>query len=130
MPAPLSMDELAQRVRAALEGADLVSIGDLLDPDVRWGPPDDDVSGCHNRRQVLSWYEQGRNAGTRAEVTEVIVGDGKLLVGLRVTTPAISGQESEQHDRWQVLTAKAGRIADIRGYDSREEAAQRAGVSG
>jgi hypothetical protein len=31
---------IAEQVRAAYEAADLSAIGDLLDPGVRWGPPD------------------------------------------------------------------------------------------
>ena len=121
------IDELAEQVRLALESEDLAGFAGLLDPDVRWAAPGDDVYGCHNRRQVINWYQQGRNKGTRATVSEVVTGDGKLLVGMRVR-----GSESEadppEDNRWQVLTVRDGRIADIRGYDNRTEAAGAAGV--
>ncbi len=123
----LNTEQLGDAVRAALESADLTGLADLLDPDVRWGPPGDSVSGCHNRRQVIDWYELARRAGARATVSEVIPGDDKLLVGLRVTLPDARGRADED-DRWQVLTVRAGLIVDIRGYDNRPEAASAAGV--
>jgi hypothetical protein len=118
---------IARQVKAALEAADVSAFSDLLDPHVRWGAPDDPVPPCQTRDQVLTWYQRGRDDGVRASVTEVVVGDDKLLVGLRVVGRAA---EDEPVDRWQVLTLGGGLVVDIRGFDDRGEAAARAGVPG
>jgi ketosteroid isomerase-like protein len=118
---------IAERVRNALESADLAAIGDLLDPNVRWGAPDDTAPSCTNRDEVLAWYKRGRDAGVRAQVTELVVhGDDKILVGLRVSGRLPSGESTGEEDRWQVLTIRAGRVVDIRGFDDRDQAAARA----
>lgn len=125
-PSPLS--DVASRVRAALNSADLAQFRDLLDPNAQWGPPDDPASGCHNRDEVVAWYQRARDNGVRAKVTEVTVGAGKLLVGLQVAGSPAADQGGEA-DRWQVLTVRGGRVTDIRGFDDRDEAAARAGVT-
>ena len=133
----MRLDELAGQVRAALGSGDLTAYGHLLAPDVRWGPPGDQVSGCHNRRQVLEWYQAARDQGMRAEVTEVVSGTDRLLVGLVVSGRRAEDGDDEDGDdevggdgpRWQVLTVRDGLIADIRGFDDRAEAAAEAGVT-
>ena len=119
--------DLAARVRAALESADLGAIGELLHPNVRWGAPDDPEPSCQNRAQVLAWYRQGREAGVRARVTEVVAHGDKILVGLKVVGTAAAGELGGEADRWQVLTVDEGQIVDIRGFDDRGEAAAHAG---
>jgi len=52
------VDELAARVRAALDGDDLEALAELLAPDVTWGPGEGG-DGCSNRRQVLRWWAKG-----------------------------------------------------------------------
>jgi len=122
-----SDEEVAQRVGAALNDADLGAMRELLDPDVQWGPPGADASwGCHNRDQVLAWFEQGRGAGVRADVTELVAGGGKLLVALRVRGRS-TGRDADE-DRWQVMTLREGRIVDIRGFERRQDAAAFAGL--
>jgi ketosteroid isomerase-like protein len=120
---------IAEQVRSALQSADLTAFADLLDPDVRWGAPDDPAPPCQNRSQVLQWYRKGRESGARATVTEVVATDDTILVGLRVTgNQAGRRRGGGEADRWQVLTVRAGRVVDIRGFESRAEAASRAGV--
>ena len=120
-------DELVERVRHALDTADLAALRDLLHPDVQWGPPGDTTSGCHDRDEVLAWYGRGRDAGVRADVAEVVSGPGKLLVGLRVRGRAADAEQGDA-ERWQVLTLQAGQIVDIRGFDHRPDAAAFAGL--
>jgi ketosteroid isomerase-like protein len=119
---------IAERVRAALESGDLDAIGELLDPDVRWGPPDDPDGGCVNRDQVLDFWRLSRDAGARAAVTEVVEGADTLLVGLQVTGLAPTEDRGSETVRWQVLTLANGLVTDIRGFDNRESAATRAGL--
>jgi hypothetical protein len=120
----LEMELLAEQVRVALQSADLDAYRELLDPNVSWGPPDDPEWGCHNRKEVLEWYRQGRARGMRADVVETVVIRDKILVGLRVHGPEAAG-EGDGMDRWQVLTVLEGRVKDIRGFDRREEAVDR-----
>ena|SRR5438067_2229879 len=117
---------IAERVEAALRSADLDAFTELLDPDVKWGAPDDNAPSCQNRKQVLSWYQRGRDAGVRADVIEVVAAKDHLLVGLRVRG---NSAEAGAVERWQVMTIRAGRVVDIRAFDDRTEAAARAAIS-
>jgi SnoaL-like domain len=123
----LSIEDLAGLVGSALESADLDAYQELLDPAVRWGPPDDPSWGCNNRRQVLSWYKEARDRGVRAKVNEVIPGTDHLLVGMTVS--GRDGDDGGSAPRWQVLTVKDGLITDICGFEDRDEAAARAGIN-
>jgi ketosteroid isomerase-like protein len=117
---------IAQRVSQALAAADLSAYSDLLHPDVRWGAPGDPFPPCQNRAQVLSWYQRGRDAGTRARVVETVAAGDKVLVGLAVFQA--DDVDEHEHMRWEVLTIRDGLVADIRGYDCRAEAAASAGL--
>jgi ketosteroid isomerase-like protein len=120
---------LSGRVRYALESGDLDVIRNLLDPEARWGAPEGPSDfDCVNRDQVIAWWARQRAAGVGAVVTEVTEGDGTLLVGLEVTGTPTAQEAGGAVGRWQVLTVRDGRIADIRGFDDRTAAAARAGV--
>jgi hypothetical protein len=119
----------AGRVRSALESGDLDAIKDLLDPGARWGAPEGPSDAdCRNRDQVIAWWARARAAGARAVVTEVSAGAETLLVGLEVTGTSAADEAGGAVRRWQVLTVRGDRIADIRGFDDRTAAAARAGV--
>src|SRR6516162_1939624 len=83
---------------------------------------------CQNRDQVIAWWSGARAAGARAAVTEVTGGAAALLVGLEVTGIPAADEAGGAVERWQVLTLRGGRVADIRGFDDRAVAAARAGV--
>jgi SnoaL-like domain len=120
---------LAGPVRSALESGDLDAMKKLLDPGARWGAPEGPGDAdCRNRDQVIAWWASARAAGARAVVTEVTVGPGTLLVGLEVTGTPAAHEAGGAVQRWQVLTVRGDRIMDIRGFDDRTEAADRAGV--
>jgi len=116
---------LAERVREALESADLSQFGELLDPNVRWGAPDDPTPSCQSRSDVLAWYGRGRAAGRRARVVDVQVHGDRILVHLTVSGPSSAGTPAVEHDRWQVLTCARSRVVDIRGFETRDEALAR-----
>ncbi len=122
---PVEMERLAGQVRAALESADLIRYRELLDPDVRWGAPDDTGPGCRNRDQVLAWYRRGRAKGIRATVTDTVVRGDKILVSLRIGRGRPSTDGGGPTLRWQILTVQRGRIVDIRGFDDRATAVAR-----
>ena len=121
-------EELAERVRHAVDSADAAAMADLLHPNAKWGAPDDPKPSCQNRRQVLDWYQQSRERGVGARVTEVEVRGDKILVGMKVAGRSPDGEPGAEVDRWQVMTVVDGQIADIRGFEGRDEAAVRAGV--
>ena len=118
----LSMEDLARQVRVALEAGDPALFRDLLDPDVSWGAPGASRPACSNRDQVLAWYERGREAGGRAQVSDVSVLGDRLLVSLIVKGTPEAGERGGAALRWQVLTVRHGRVVDIVGFDDREEA--------
>ncbi|HZT97416.1 MAG TPA: nuclear transport factor 2 family protein [Chloroflexota bacterium] len=122
------LEALAGRIREALESADLDAYSELLHPAVRWGAPGDDAPPCRNRNDVLAWYRQGRAEGRRARVTEVITfaDKDKIVVGMKVTSGRKRPNAGEI-DRWQVLTIVDGTMADISGYERRQEALAAAG---
>jgi RimJ/RimL family protein N-acetyltransferase/ketosteroid isomerase-like protein len=122
------MDHIAAQVRQALEAADLEAYADLLDDGVRWGPPGDPVPPCRSRAQVLAWYRRGRETGTRARVTETQVAGDKILVGMKVASQADATSQTREADRWQVLTVRGGRVAEIVGFGDRDDAAAWAGL--
>lgn len=127
---PQEVEQLADRVRAALGSGDLTAIGRLLAPNARWGGLDVTEMDCQSRQAVLDWWRQGRDAGLRARVTEIVVGSGTLLVGLEVSGTTDAALGGARTMRWQVLTVESGQIVDIRGFDDRGAAALRAGVTG
>lgn len=126
---PTLNEPVAERIRAALESADTTAIAAMLDPDVTWGAPDDETPACRNRREVLAWYQRGRDAGVRAHVTEVVVRGDRALVGLLVTGRSDVSESGGEEARWQVLSLAGDRVIDIRGFDDREQAAARAGIT-
>jgi hypothetical protein len=111
--APLTAAGIAERVRIALDHADLDEFAALLSPDVHWGAPGDANPPCQNRRQVLAWYQKGRDRGRRAKVELIEVHGNALLVGLR---------QLDGNERWQVLRVGPDGVNDIRGYERREDA--------
>jgi len=117
---------IAERVKAAYDAADLSAFSDLLAEDVTWGAPDDTSPECKNRTQVLAWYQQGRESGMRSQVSEIVALGNRLIVGLRVTGNRAPESSDGAHERWQILTVSGGRIVDIVGFDTREEAMARA----
>ena len=114
-----TMARLAELVRAALESGDLDELYALLAPDAKWGAPEESVPTCGDRDQVIDWYRVAKNAGVRAVVTEVLVRGEHLVVGLVVEDPTGADTDHRSGQRWQVLTVRAGRIAEIRGYEDR-----------
>lgn len=133
MPAEATAAEepasLAGRVRSALESGDLDDMRNLLAPDARWGAPGGSGDAdCRNRQQVIAWWAKARATGARAVVTEVTAGAGTLLVGLEVTGTPGADEAGGAVERWQVLTVRDNRIADIRGFEDRTAAAVRAGL--
>ena len=128
-PDPSPAAAIVDQVRAALESPDPSRLRALLHPDVRWGAPDDASPSCQNRDQVLAWYQRGHEAGVRAHVTAADAHGDRILVAMRVTGARGAERLARAVDRWQVLTVRDGRIADIRGFDRRADAEALASAS-
>ena len=105
------METLAQRVRYAMEAIDLATMEELLAPDARWGAPEQDVPTCRDLAQAN---------GVSADITEVVVVGENIVVGLKIH--ANPKTKSKGNARWQVLSVRDGRIAEIRGYETRGDA--------
>lgn len=117
-----SIERTAERVRLALEAADLSAFGDLLDQKVTWGPPGDKSPPCRNKQQVLAWYERAKASGASAQVNEVVVDGSHILVGLVVSGTESARQRGGLARRWQVLTLRESHIIDITGFEQEIEA--------
>jgi len=123
-----NIEKLAAQVRAALDTGDLDSYKDLLAADVHWGAAEEPEWGCHNRGEVLAWYKAARDNGMGATVNEVVIGTDCLLVGVTVSGTQAADDRGGPAPRWQLLTIEDGYIADICGFDDRDQAAARAGI--
>jgi hypothetical protein len=115
----------AARLRAAFESSDLAAFGAVLDDAVRWGGEEETPETCHSRAEVLERLATQRTNGLRIRVIELVPGAEGVLLGLSVIRP---GQGHRERTRYQALKVRDERVVEIRGYESRAEAAARAGV--
>lgn len=111
-----------------MENADLSAFGDLLDPQVRWGPPGDQPPPCTSREQVLAWYQRGKDQGAEAKVSELTVLGDRIIVGLEVAATQAARECGGQTLRWQVFRMRNGRVVEIVGFDLRSQAVEWAGA--
>ena len=120
-------EHVAARWRAAFAAHDLAALEPLLDENVRWGGAEDTPQTCRTRSEVLARLAQQAAHGTTARIVEVGVGPDTFLVELDVTH-----RETPEHQRerivFQVLTVADARVTTIRGYPTRAEAAEAAGL--
>jgi hypothetical protein len=55
-------------------------------------------------------------------VTKIVVQGDRVLVGLQIEGRSDPEARIGETNRWQILTVHHGRIADIRGFESRSDA--------
>ncbi len=113
---------LAARLKTALESRDRDLLDQLLAPNVRWGGEEETPDTCHNRTDVLRWYEELDAHGVRARVEETINDSDAIVLGLRITWPDHESSEARMFTRYQVFRVVDGLIVDIRGYPTRSDA--------
>jgi ketosteroid isomerase-like protein len=113
---------IAKRIKAALDAGDVSTFRQLLDPEVRWGPPHSRNPACKSRDQVIAWYERGKASGVEGRVSEVEVLGHCVLVGLTVRGTPEAKERGGSALRWQVHTVADGRVIDIVGFDDRNDA--------
>lgn len=115
-----STDALAERLKVALESRDQALLARLLADGVRWGGDEDTSDTCHNRADVLRWYERLAAQGVRARVEEILHHGDAIMLGLLITWP--DPVEDRTVLRYQVYRVEDGLIVDIRGCPDRTEA--------
>jgi ketosteroid isomerase-like protein len=120
--------DLAGRICAAYEGADLDAFGALLAEDARWGD-DDHPNRCRSRADVLRTFTSWVNSGVTARVLRVDSGPHGVLCRLHVDwiDPA---DRARGADFFHVFMISGGLITEIRRYDDPASAAQAIGSAG
>jgi ketosteroid isomerase-like protein len=116
--------ELARRgFDAALRG-DLVAIGELLDPDVKWHGGDPSA-GCLNRDQALTFMRRSQAIRSgRFELVDVVGAGDKVVVVLR---PPPDGTEPAAPVA-NLATFRDGKVVELVHYPSPADALAAAGV--
>ena len=116
--------ELARRGFEALKLGDLSEAEALLDENVKWhmGDPDS-VGACHNRTQALAYMRRPERRGP-GELVDVIDAGDRVVV---ITQPPPSGPEPEPLHA-QITTFRDGKVIEMVGYETVEEALAAAGV--
>jgi hypothetical protein len=120
-------EHVAARWRAAFAARDLAALEQLLDENVRWGDAEDTPQTCHSRSEVLASLAHQAAHGASVRVVDVAAGPEAFVIELDVTH-----RETPEHQRertvYQVLTVRNDLVTDIRGYPTRAEAAEAAGL--
>lgn len=116
--------ELARRGYEALQRGDLDQISELLDEDVKWHFGDPTAAGaCQNREQALAWIRRPQR-GSPPEVVEMIDAGDRVVVILQ--PPPEDGVPVPR--RAQITTFRDGKVIEMVGYETVEDALNAAGV--
>ena len=115
--------ELARRGFQAISRGDVETVGDLLDPAVKWHGGDP-ASGCQNRRQALEWMRQVSARSPRPELVDVIDAGDKIVVILR--RPADDGESTELVAN--LTTFRDGKAVEMVHYPNPDDARAAAGT--
>jgi ketosteroid isomerase-like protein len=117
--------ELARRGwEAALRG-DLDTLGDLLDPDVKWHAGDPSADGsCRNRDEALAFMRRAGSRAPRAELVDVLDAGEKVVV---ITRGRDAGDGPAQPSA-NVTTFRDGKAVEMVHYPSVDDALSAAGL--
>lgn len=127
MPANVhDTDNLANRLRVALDARELAAFGTLLGDGIGWGA-DDGPDAFQNRSEVAATFARLMSDGAEGLITELEVGTEGILCALAVswTTPS---QHPDDRELFHVYLVRDDRIVEIQRYDDRDCAAVAAGV--
>lgn len=117
--------DLADRIRAAYEGADLEAFGTVLAADARWGD-DDHPNRCRSGADVLRTFAQWLDCGVAAEVLGVDSGPAGVFCRLHVNW--IDPDDRPRGVNFtHVFMIGNGLITEIRRYNDPSSAAQAIG---
>lgn len=109
------IEAIADQVRAALIGGHLETLEPLLAEDARWG-------SCVGNTQVVEWMQGALNDGVEVEVSDVSASRDRVILELQVRRPASEAPEAEARPLYQVLFVRAGKVIELQGAASRDEA--------
>jgi ketosteroid isomerase-like protein len=118
--------ELARRGFAAALRGDLVAIGELLDPDVKWHGGDPTAEGsCQNRDHALRFMRQAEAIrGGHIELVDVIDGGDKVVVILRLPSDGRDPAAPVAN----LTTFRNGKVVEMVHYASPGDALAAAGL--
>jgi len=116
--------DLVRRGYDAVLRGDLDTLGEILDPDVKWHGGDPSV-GCQNRKQTLGWMRQNwlRRGGPPGEVVEVLDAGNKVVVIMRRT-----GEDGEPELVANLTTFRDGKVVEMVHYPNPDDARAAAGL--
>jgi ketosteroid isomerase-like protein len=121
---PSNNVELARRGFEALSRGDLDEIGALLDEHVQWHWGDPTAEGaCRSRQQALAFIRRPERRGP-GELVDVIDAGDRVVV---ITQPPASDIERPPLHA-QITTFRNGRVIEMVGYPTVEDALAAAGV--
>ena len=118
--------ELARRGFAAALRGDLVAIGELLDPEVKWHGGDPTAAGsCRSREQALRFMRQSEVIrGGRFELVDVVGAGDKVVVIMR---PLSDGAQLASPVA-DITTFRNGKVVEIVHYPDVADALAAAGI--
>ena len=101
---------------------DLDTIGELLDPDVKWHGGDASAEGaCRNREQALQFMRRARSRNPMGELVDVIDAGEQVVVVMR---PASQAKLTAN-----LTTFRDGKVIEMVSYETPEDALTAAGIS-
>jgi ketosteroid isomerase-like protein len=116
--------ELARTGYEALRRGDLSAITAMLDENVKWHMGDPMAEGaCRNRTQALAWIRRPER-GDPGELVDVIDAGDRVVVITQ--PPQTDGEQEPLHA--QITTFRAGKVVEMVGYPTVEDALAAAGV--
>jgi hypothetical protein len=109
------IEEIADQVRAALIAGHPETLEPLLAEDARWG-------SCVGNRLVVEWMQGALNDGVEVEVSDVSAYPDRVILELQVRRPSTDEPQAESQPLYQVLFVRAGKVTELQGAGSRDEA--------
>jgi ketosteroid isomerase-like protein len=110
--------ERARRGFAAALRGDLETIGELLDPEVKWHAGDPSARyACHNRAEALEFMRNRRIQRSGAELVDVVGAGDKVVV---ITRRPTEGGEDELGAN--LTTFRDGKAVEMVHYANPEDA--------
>jgi ketosteroid isomerase-like protein len=116
----MSHADTARAAFAAIARGDFDTLGELLDPEVKWHGGNV-ADGCQNRDQALAWIRgrDARDAGPLPELIDVVEAGDRLVV---VMQPAPSDEDPEPRQTANFAIFRDGKVVEMVHYDDADAA--------